>query len=176
MFKTKSSKVSKQRGTNSHGWGHKKKHRGAGHRGGKGLAGTGARGDSRKSAILSKAKSVINTIAAQKGVKASQIKRIGNKYFGKFGFTALNKKSAKTLSLSYIEDNYDMMVEAKMIEKDVFDSTKYKIDKIIGRSKFTKKLTIICNEISANAKLQIESAGGKVKVLKAEISDDSSEE
>src|SRR3990167_7804986 len=45
-------KSSRFRGTHTHGRGFKKKARGSGHRGGKGMAGTGKRGDQRKSLIL----------------------------------------------------------------------------------------------------------------------------
>ena len=38
----------KQRGSHTHGWGSKKKHRGAGNRGGKGMASTGKRSDAVK--------------------------------------------------------------------------------------------------------------------------------
>lgn len=151
------------RGTSSHGWGHKKKHRGAGHRGGKGLSGTGARGDAKKPSILANAKSILNVIAAQKGVKLSTV-TAGNSYFGKKGFSSVHKKTQNTMSLSYIESSYDKMVEDKLIEKDVFDSTKLNITKILGRGKFTRKLTIICNEISTNAKAQVEAAGGKIQL------------
>ena len=53
------------RGTSSHGWGSKKKHRGAGHRGGKGMAGSGKRADQKKPTILN---------------------LYGNDYYGKKGF------------------------------------------------------------------------------------------
>ena len=45
-------KVVKQRGSHTHGWGSKKKHRGAGNRGGRGMAGSGKRADQRKPSIL----------------------------------------------------------------------------------------------------------------------------
>jgi len=38
----------RQRGSHTHGWGSKKKHRGAGNRGGRGKAGSGKRGDAKK--------------------------------------------------------------------------------------------------------------------------------
>ena len=47
VFKSRS-KVQKQRGKRTHGWGHGKKHRGAGNRGGRGKAGLGKRGAQRK--------------------------------------------------------------------------------------------------------------------------------
>ncbi|NQU98352.1 uL15 family ribosomal protein [Candidatus Woesearchaeota archaeon] len=46
MIKRK--KNTRQRGSHTHGWGSKKKHRGAGNRGGRGNAGSGKRGDAKK--------------------------------------------------------------------------------------------------------------------------------
>jgi large subunit ribosomal protein L15 len=177
MLKQTKSKVKRMRGTSSHGWGHKKKHRGSGHRGGVGMAGSGARGDSRKSSVLSSAKSLLKAISAKKGIKISKVVA-GNKYFGKKGFHSLQKSKrtrVNTLSISYIENNYDKMVENKVIVKDTLDTTALKVDKILGRGKFTRKLNITCNEISVSAKAIIEKAGGKVTVLKSD-SDDFEEE
>jgi large subunit ribosomal protein L15 len=44
----KRKKNTRMRGSHTHGWGDKKKHRGTGHRGGKGNAGSGKRADSKK--------------------------------------------------------------------------------------------------------------------------------
>lgn len=169
MLKQKRTKVSRMRGSNSHGWGAKKKHRGKGHRGGVGLSGTGARGDARKSAVLSNSKKIVQIISAQKGVKMSSIKYSGSEYFGKRGFHSIHKKSNKVLSISYIEENYDALLQEGFIVKEgtnfIFDSTALGYNKILGRGNFTKKLTVICFEISSNAKAQIEAAGGKVEVL-----------
>ena len=55
-------KVTRHRGSHSHQRGAKKKARGSGHRGGFGLAGTGKRGDQKKTLVL---------------------KKHGNSYFGK---------------------------------------------------------------------------------------------
>src|SRR3989344_392151 len=55
----------RQRGSHTHGWGSKKKHRGAGNRGGRGMAGRGKRGDTKKPSVL---------------------KYFGNEYYGKCGF------------------------------------------------------------------------------------------
>src|SRR3989338_6949990 len=48
----KRTKSSRYRGTHTHGRGFKKKARGSGHQGGKGMAGTGKRGDAKKTLIL----------------------------------------------------------------------------------------------------------------------------
>ncbi len=148
MLKNKTKKSVKQRGESSHGHGHKKKNRGSGNRGGFGNAGTGARGDSKKPTIL---------------------KEFGSTYFGKRGFTSVTKKATTTLSLSYLEHNFDKLVEAGVIVKEksdfVFDSTQYKYDKILGKGNFTKKMTIVCKDISESAKTRVEEVGGKVVVL-----------
>ena len=168
MLTKQRKKSQSQRGTNSHGWGHKKKHRGSGHRGGFGLAGTGARGDVKKSALLTDSKSLKMIIGAQRGVKVSKIK-LGKSYFGKRGFTSIYKKSQKTMSLSYIETQYDSLVKNEAIVEDkkelVFDATAYGIDKILGTTKLSRKLVVIVEEISKSAKTRIEEAGGRVEGL-----------
>lgn len=161
-MQTKRAKTSRHRGTNSHSWGHKKKHRGKGHIGGTGLAGSGRGGDSKKSSILSGAKRILKQISAQKGVK---MKTLTGKYFGKRGFKSVGKENTRVLSISYIENNYDKLVEKKIIEKDKIDTVALGYDKVLGKGKFTRKITVICSEISASAKAQIEAAGGKVEVL-----------
>lgn len=175
MLTNKKSKVKRMRGTNSHGWGHKKKHRGAGHRGGKGLSGTGARGDAQKAGMLASAKGILQKIAASKGITVKSIKKIGSNYFGKRGFKSLQKKKDNVLSITYIENNYDFLVTEGIIVKDTIDTAALGYDKILGKGKFTRKITLVCNEISGSAKAQIEAAGGSVKVLKAK-EEESSEE
>ena len=68
-MKHKGKKSKKQRGSGTHGYG-TKKHRGAGNRGGRGMAGTGKRADTKKPTIL---------------------KKYGNAYFGKSGFRSKHK-------------------------------------------------------------------------------------
>ena len=144
MVLNKRTKVSRHRGTNSHGWGHKKKHRGAGHRGGVGMAGSGARGDTLKPTILTK---------------------FGKGYFGKRGFSSLAAKKRSVLSLSYIQENFDGLVKKGLIikekEKFVFDTT-LAYDKVLGNKELDKPLTLIVKEISQNAKNSVEKAKGEV--------------
>jgi len=175
MLSQKKSKSVRMRGTSSHGWGHKKKHRGKGHRGGVGLSGTGARGDAQKTGILAKSKSILQIIAAQKGIP---LKKLTKKYnhFGKQGFHSIHKAKIKTLSLNYIENNFDLMIEKGLIIKEngnyVFDSTIVGYNKILGNMKITKKLKIICFDISESAKFRIEEAGGSVEILGQEDSEE----
>ncbi len=182
MLKQKRTKVSRARGTNSHSWGHKKKHRGSGHRGGFGLAGTGARGDSQKAGLLAKSKKLMQKIAAGKGVTVKSVEKSLSKrnYFGKKGFKSIHTVKRDVLSISYLEENFDKLVEAGIIVKEgnemLFDSTNFKYNKILGNGSFSKKITVICQEISANAKAKIESAGGKVIIVGTEVQEESSKE
>ena len=52
MAFNKRKKNSRHKGSHTHGWGSKKKHRNSGNRGGFGMAGTGKRADHKKSQIL----------------------------------------------------------------------------------------------------------------------------
>ncbi|MBS3117981.1 uL15 family ribosomal protein [Candidatus Woesearchaeota archaeon] len=77
----KKKKVTKQRGHKTHGWGSKKKHRGAGNRGGRGMAGSGKRADQKKPTIL----------------------RLEETYFGKRGFVKKNKKYEKAINVGELK-------------------------------------------------------------------------
>jgi len=168
MLTKKKTKVSKMRGTSSHGWGHKKKHRGKGHRGGVGLSGTGARGDAQKSGLLSKGTKFLQKVSATKGVKLKTFKKMLSKqtYFGKRGFASIHKEKTNVLALSYIENNFEKMVESGLISKEgndyVFDSKKAGYNKILGGGILTKKLKVICDEISQTAEKKITDVGGSV--------------
>lgn len=170
MLKQKRSKFSRMRGSMTHGGGHKKKRRGAGHRGGVGLSGTGARGDAQKAGLLANSKNFMKKYTAVHGIKMKDLKKslLKKDYFGKRGFNSIKKKSKNTISLREIEENFDKLVELGLIikEKDgfVFDANVGKYDKILGKSKFSKKLKVICSEISDSAKQKILDAGGEVIV------------
>lgn len=177
MLKNKKKKAVRLRGTSSHAWGHKKKHRGSGNRGGFGAAGTGARGDSQKPGLLARSGGILKKISASSGVKVETLRKTlakkGN-YFGKRGFTRVGKTQNKVLSLSYLEHNFDKLVESGIIVKQkdeyVFDATLFKYDKILGKGNFSKKMTIICDSISESAKTRVEEVGGKVIVSGEESS------
>lgn len=75
----KRKKTTRWRGSHTHGRGGKKKARGSGHRGGVGMAGTGKRGDQRKTFVLN---------------------LYGNKYFGKDrAIRRKQKPKLKTINL-----------------------------------------------------------------------------
>ena len=155
------------RGSNSHGGGHKKKRRGAGHRGGKGFSGTGARGDQKKPGVIIKSKKFVKALSAKKGVKASRIAK-SYTHFGKKGFKSLDQESNNTLSLAYIESHFDKMVEQGLIvkEKDefIYNASEAGYDKILGKGDLTRKVTIIVDEMSKAARKRVEDLGGKVEL------------
>ena len=141
----KRKKNTRQRGSKTHGWGAKKKHRGAGNRGGRGMAGTGKRADQKKQTVL---------------------KKFGNNYFGKFGFKKPNKKKIKTIKLDYLEKNLDKLLKNNLAkqEKDIFiiNLKNLKINKLLGNGKITKKFKIKVERFSKNAKEKIEKLGGEI--------------
>lgn len=147
MLKIKRSKGSRMRGSNSHGYGHKKKNRGAGNRGGVGNAGTGARADSKKPSIL---------------------KKYGNSYFGKRGFIKVNKVENKILSLQTLRFNLDSFIENNLIflEKEfyVLDLKKMGYDKLVGKSKVMHKFNVVSGSISLFASKRIIEAKGKLEI------------
>jgi len=135
-------KSKKLRGTNSGGHGSRKKWKGSGHRGGKGMAGSGKKADHKKSLV---------------------IKKYGNKYFGKTGVTskgtALNK--LKVINLGQIQRNFNNLMK-KFGSNGELVLEKYKV---LGNGELKEKITIKARDISKSAKKGIEKVGGKVVVL-----------
>lgn len=79
----KRKKNSRQRGTHTHGWGAKKKHRGAGNRGGRGNAGSGKRGDAKKPSFWKdksyyKGKGFVSLKKSLKSINISNLHKFGN--------------------------------------------------------------------------------------------------
>ena len=145
MVVNKRSKTSRARGSWTHGWGAKKKHRGAGHRGGRGTAGSGKRADAKKPRIWAK-----------------------KNYFGKHGFKYKGTKvDIKTITLTDLQDRLDSLVEKKLVAQEgdsfVIDLEKLGFNKLLGTGKVTKKLKISVPFVSAKAAEKVKSAGGKLK-------------
>jgi len=83
-MKKKRRKFTRMRGSHTHGTGGKKRKRGKGHRGGKGMAGTGKRADQKKTKILKRGKKK-------------------ERYFGKYGFKS-KKKKLKIVNVGDLEN------------------------------------------------------------------------
>lgn len=150
MVLNKRKKNSRQRAGTTHGWGSMKKHRGAGNRGGKGMAGTGKRGDAKKPSIWK-----------------------NKKYFGKYGFKKKNIIiKINSVNLAYFEEKLDKLLEKKLVEqKDntiIIDVQKLGFNKVLGYGKLTKKYKITSLFFSKSAVEKIKAAGGEAVQLKKE--------
>jgi len=144
LKKTRKSK--RQRGNTTYGHGARKKWKGSGHRGGKGMAGTGKRADQKKTLIN---------------------KLYGNKYFGKQGITSKGtaKKKQKRINLKNIESNFESLMK-KFGKGDVLDLKDYKL---LGEGELSKKIKIRVKEASQKAIGGVEKAGGEIEILKEKI-------
>lgn len=141
----KRSKFSRARGQRWHGWGAKKKHRGAGNRGGRGMAGSGKRADQKKPTIL---------------------KLYGNEYFGRHGFkrpSAVAKK-IKAINIDKLQNNIDTYVAQKLVSKDkdfyVVNLEKLGYQKLLGGGSLSVKLKINAPYFSKEAIEKVEKSGG----------------
>lgn len=143
-------KSGRLKGSKSHARGFKKKARGSGHRGGFGMAGTGKRGDQKKTLILN---------------------LFGNDYFGKDralrrGTVALKPK---VINLQYIADNLASLVK-KGLAKESKGSYALNLPgyKILGEGDVKVKLNLKAKAVSQSAKDKVEKAGGSIEVEDAE--------
>ena len=143
----KRKKSSRFRGSHTHGRGFKKKARGSGHRGGKGMAGTGKRADQKKTLILN---------------------LYGNDYYGKD--KTLRKKpriKLNSINLYQISDNLASLINSKKAEESK-DSINLNLKgyKILGEGelKTNKKLKISASAASSSAIEKIKKAGSEIEV------------
>ncbi len=133
------------RANHTHGWGSKKKHRGAGNRGGRGNAGSGKRADSKKPSLW------------------------GDwPISGRFGFTSIYARKLKVINIEDVEDKLTQWHNEKKIENkgDAYtvDLEKLGYHKLLSRGKPSHKLHISVSSASAKAKDKIAAAGGSVEV------------
>jgi large subunit ribosomal protein L15 len=130
-------KIRKQRGSRSCGGGSHKKRRGAGHRGGKGMAGT------HKS-------------------KWTWVIKYDPEHFGRRGFKTPKavKKSIRTINVGELEK----LAQIQRGNKSTLDlSGKY--DKVLGKGKVSIPLVVRADSFTEKAVKKIESAGGKAVSL-----------
>ena len=147
MVVNKRKKNSRHRGSWTHGWGEKKKHRGAGSRGGRGMAGTGKRADTNKPTI-----------------------QADPYYFGKWGFVRPNSLPAAIgVNVGTIESNIASFVASGAATKKgsayVVDLTKTQYTKLLGSGEITIAVEVTVDTASASAVAKIEAAKGKVTIL-----------
>jgi len=139
MVANKRKKNTRMRAKTTHGYGSMKKNRGAGNRGGRGLAGTGKRADQKKPTIL---------------------KLYGLSYFGKSGFKNQRRVGLKRKIINIKDINKTLNKLKKEGDTYILDASKY--DRILGTGKLEGKLKITCKSFSKLAIDKIEKAGGEV--------------
>ncbi len=136
----KSRKITKLRGSRTCGYGAAKKHRGAGHKGGKGLAG----------------------VAKHRWIHT--VKYMPD-HVGKYGFKrhASLIKDLKPINLGQIDELVSKNPEKFHIENEkyVVNVTSLGYEKVLGKGKLNNKIVIKAVEFSESAKEKIESAGGE---------------
>jgi large subunit ribosomal protein L15 len=138
----------KFRGDHTHGYGSKKKHRGSGHQGGVGMAGTGKKADQKKTMIWK-----------------------DTKYFGRHGFISKNAIKIKTLNLFYLETHFDALLKDGKIKKDgdlfLVNLKDFKCNKLLGSGTVSRKYKIITDYASVSAIEKVAAAKGVVEVKKS---------
>jgi len=142
----KRKKSSRFRGSHTHGRGFKKKARGSGHRGGKGMAGTGKRADQKKTLVLN----------------------LQESYFGKD--KALRRKTSiklKSMNIQQIIDNVQSFIKSGKAKesKDEIQITLIGY-KILANGETNKKLKITASDASKSAIEKIKKAGGDIAISK----------
>jgi large subunit ribosomal protein L15 len=134
MVDNKRKKNTRMRGKTTHGYGSMKKNRGAGNRGGRGMAGSGKRADQKKPTIL---------------------KKYGSSYYGKKGFNTHTRDKNTFLNLEYINKK----LKDKKGDFFIFDASKY--SRVLSKGVLTKKVKITCKSFSKSALEKIKKAGGE---------------
>jgi len=140
----KRKKYSRMHGRNmgTAGHGARKKNKGSGHRGGIGMAGSGKRGDQKKTLVQ---------------------KLYGHGYFGKQGITSKSTQRDKRqrIDLRDIISNKDKYKN----KKGEFELKEYKI---LGEGDVSEKMIIHAKEASASAIEKVKKAGGEIILKKKE--------
>lgn len=151
MTKRTRKKFSRMRGSGTHGWGSKKKHRGAGSRGGRGKSGTGKKNESRKPSIWK-----------------------DTKYFGKHGFKRPDgiKKKIVTINLIEVDKRVKELIRKKVVKKVensfTLDLHELGYHKLLGNGRITEKIKIRVQFASQKAISKVKQAGGEVSLIKEE--------
>lgn len=142
MVIRKRRKVRKLRGSRTMGWGSRKKHRGAGERGGRGLAGL------------------------HKHRWPYALKYMPE-HFGKRGFVRPPAVSRVVSAVNVgdldqrLEEFLQKGLAKREAERIVIDVTKLGFEKVLGRGRVTRPFDVIAKEFSESAKRKLEEAGGK---------------
>jgi len=145
MVVNKRKKVAKYRGSKTHGGGSMKKRRGAGHRGGRGNAGSGKKGDCKKPSYEK-----------------------NSKHLGKHGFTSKSRSKHRTINLTTLQISANKNLIKKSGSVFSINLTELGYSKLLGSGKVADKFEIIVNQASEKAVKKIEAIGGKVTLPTAQ--------
>ncbi len=125
----------------THGWGARKKHKKSGHRGGKGMSGSGKRADHKKTLIT---------------------KKYGSRYFGKKGITSKKTERDKRKRINLGEINVNLEKYGKKVNRGwEVNLADYKI---LGNGEIKYKLIIIAGSASKSALAKVKKAGGEIRL------------
>lgn len=146
----KRKKMSRLRGSHTHGWGAKKKHRGKGSRGGSGLSGRGKRTNPKEPSIWK-----------------------DPRYFGKYGFVNKNVKlEINALNIKQLDEQADELVENKLAKKEkdtyIINLEDLGFNKLLGSGRVNKKLKIKTRYASKKALEAVKKSGGEIILVKKE--------
>jgi len=138
-------KLTRMRGTRTHGWG--RLHRGSGNKGGAGNAGSGKKADGKKPSYW-------------------------DRVFGKHGFTPHNSGPADiVINLIDVEQRIPGWVASKQATHTggvyTIDLNKLGYSKLLSQGKVTLKLKITVQSASKGAIEKVKAAGGEVAVAAA---------
>ncbi|MBX4211842.1 uL15 family ribosomal protein [Candidatus Pacearchaeota archaeon] len=136
-------KASRYRGSHTHGRGFKKKARGSGHQGGKGMAGTGKRGDAKKTLILNMDERYFKRDKAlRRGTIAPKLEAMNLEAISRHIPSLMKKGFAKEV-------------------KGVFEIN-LKGYKVLGEGNVHQKLVITADAASKSAIEKVKKAGGEI--------------
>jgi large subunit ribosomal protein L15 len=145
---TKRKKNTRQRGSKTHGYGSMKKHRGQGHRGGRGNAGSGKRADSKKPSMLKK-----------------------GRVFGKHGFISKSRNMVIAVNLRTIEEKLNSYIADGLAKSSggviTIDLADLGCDKLLSSGKVKNRYNLTCKTATEKAIAVVKSAGGNVIVLES---------
>lgn len=145
----KSRKIRKKRGTRTCGAGHHNKNRGAGNKGGRGMAG------------------------GHKG-KWTWIIKYKPNHFGRSGFDVPKavKNEYNSINIGDIDENIDRLVKEGLAKKAKgkisIDVTNLDCEKVLGRGKVSNALSVRAHSFSESAVKKIEASGGEAITINAE--------
>ncbi|MGD2247973.1 MAG: uL15m family ribosomal protein [Candidatus Methanofastidiosia archaeon] len=145
-MRRKRKKTKKLRGSRTCGGGNAKKRRGAGNRGGRGLAGSGK----------------------NKKTKADWVRQNLPGHLGKRGFKRPLAVISKDIIMNVheLDENIDQFIQegTATVKGDIIvvNTKDFGVTKILGKGRVTKKLDVTAPAFSESAVKKIEAAGGSV--------------